>query len=152
MEIELSEDLQHYKESLILGLTAKQFLFSALALGVGTGIVLLLYEKIGITLSCYVATPFVVPLALTGFYNYHGLTFWQFAGKMIYFSFFNRPLAVSYTHLDVYKRQEEGSRITGRHSRTWKQGEEPYRGKGGREPEQFRKRRNSPGACILLVA
>ena len=90
MEIELSEDLQHYKESLVLGLTAKQFLFSALALGVGTGIVLLLYEKIGITLSCYVATPFVVPLALTGFYNYHGLTFWQFAGKMIYFSFFNQ--------------------------------------------------------------
>ena len=87
MEIELSEDLQHYKESLVLGLTAKQFLFSALALGVGTGIVLLLYEKIGITLSCYVATPFVVPLALTGFYNYHGLTFWQFAGKMIYFLF-----------------------------------------------------------------
>ena len=41
MEIELSEDLQHYKESLVLGLTAKQFLFSALALGVGTGIVLL---------------------------------------------------------------------------------------------------------------
>ena len=36
MEIELSEDLQHYKESLVLGLTAKQFLFSALALGVGT--------------------------------------------------------------------------------------------------------------------
>lgn len=94
MEIELSEDLQHYKESLVLGLTAKQFLFSALALGVGTGIVLLLYEKIGITLSCYVATPFVVPLALTGFYNYHGLTFWQFAGKMIYFSFFNPPFGV----------------------------------------------------------
>ena len=97
MEIELSEDLQHYKESLVLGLTAKQFLFSALALGVGTGIVLLLYEKIGITLSCYVATPFVVPLALTGFYNYHGLTFWQFAGKMIYFSFFNRPLVYGST-------------------------------------------------------
>lgn len=68
-----------------------------LALGVGTGIVLLLYERIGITLSCYVATPFVVPLALTGFYNYHGLTFWQFARKMHYFSFFNRPLVYSST-------------------------------------------------------
>lgn len=97
MEIELSEDLQHYKESLVLGLTAKQFIFSVLALGVGTGIVLLLYERIGITLSCYVATPFVVPLALTGFYNYHGLTFWQFARKMLYFSFFNRPLVYSST-------------------------------------------------------
>ncbi|MFR8695621.1 MAG: hypothetical protein ACLVFM_10430 [Blautia faecis] len=41
-------------------------------MGVGTGIVLLLYEKIGITLSCYVATPFVVPLALTGFITIMG--------------------------------------------------------------------------------
>lgn len=92
MEIELSEDLQHYKESFVLGLTVKQTFFSILALGTGTAIVLLLYTKIGVTLSCYVATPFVVPLALTGFYNYHGLTFWQFARKMIYFAFFNRPL------------------------------------------------------------
>ena len=79
MDIELSEDLQYYKESFILGLTVKQAIFSILALGTGTAIVLLLYNKIGITLSCYVATPFVVPLALTGFYNYHGLSFWQFA-------------------------------------------------------------------------
>ena len=92
MEIELSEDLQHYKESFFLGLTVKQTFFSILALGTGTAIVLLLYNRIGVTLSCYVATPFVVPLALAGFYNYHGLTFWQFAGKMIYFAFFNRPL------------------------------------------------------------
>lgn len=92
MEIELSEDLRHYKESVALGLTAKQLIFSVLALGVGTAIVLLLYTKIGMTLSCYLATPFVVPLVLTGFYNYHGLTFWQFAKKMVHFSFFNRPL------------------------------------------------------------
>lgn len=92
MEIELSEDLQHYKESFLLGLTVKQTFFSILALGTGTAIVLLLYQRIGVTLSCYVATPFVVPLALTGFYHYHGLTFWQFAGKMVHFAFFNRPL------------------------------------------------------------
>lgn len=92
MEIELSEDLQHYKESFILGLTVKQAFFSILALGTGTAVVLLLYNRIGITLSCYVATPFVVPLALTGFYHYHGLTFWQFTGKMVHFAFFNRPL------------------------------------------------------------
>ena len=98
MEIELSEDLQHYKESLVLGLTDKTVFVFGTGIGAqGTGIVLLLYEKIGITLSCYVATPFVVPLALTGFYNYHGLTFWQFAGKMIYFSFFNRPLVYGST-------------------------------------------------------
>ena len=85
-------------ESLVLGLTAKQFLFSALALGVGTWDCPALYEKIRdyFELLCG-PTPFVVPLALTGFYNYHGLTFWQFAGKMIYFSFFNRPLVYGST-------------------------------------------------------
>lgn len=92
MDIELSEDLRHYKESVALGLTAKQLIFSVLALGIGTAIVLSLYDKIGMTVSCYLATPFVVPLALTGFYDYHGLTFWQFAKKMVHFSFFNRPL------------------------------------------------------------
>lgn len=46
MDIELSEDLRHYKESLVLGLTVKQLLFSMLALGTGTGIVLLLYDRI----------------------------------------------------------------------------------------------------------
>ncbi|MEY8483183.1 PrgI family protein [Lachnospiraceae bacterium 48-21] len=92
MDIELSEDLQHYKESFVLGLTVKQAFFSMLALGAGAAVVLLLYEKIGITLSCYVATPFVVPLALTGFYNYHGLSFWQFMSKLLYYTLFNRPL------------------------------------------------------------
>ena len=48
MEIELSEDLQHYKESLVLGLTAKQFLFSALALGVGTGLSCFCMKKSGL--------------------------------------------------------------------------------------------------------
>ena len=77
MDIEISRDLQHYKESFVMGLTAKQFIFSALSLGAGAGVVLGLYNKIGMTLSCYLATPIVVPIALTGFYNHNGLSFWQ---------------------------------------------------------------------------
>lgn len=105
MDIELSEDLQNYKASFVLGLTIKQAFYSLLALGTGTAIVLLLYNKIGVTLSCYVATPFVVPLALTGFYNYHGLTFWQFASRMVRYSFFNRPLVYSSTESVIELRQ-----------------------------------------------
>lgn len=92
MEIELSEDLQHYKETIALGLTARQLLFSILSVGVGALIVLLLHKRVGMTLSCYIATPVVAPLALAGFYSYHGLSFGQFLRKMIYFTFFNRPL------------------------------------------------------------
>ena len=91
MDIEISRDLQHYKESFVMGLTAKQFIFSALSLGAGAGVVLGLYNKIGMTLSCYLATPIVVPIALTGFYNHNGLSFWQTVRKMIKMSFFNKP-------------------------------------------------------------
>ena len=68
MDIEISRDLQHYKESLVMGLTVKQFIFSALSLGVGAGIVLGTYNKIGMTLSCYLATPIVVPISISHVY------------------------------------------------------------------------------------
>jgi len=97
MEIELSESLEHYKETIALGLTAKQFLFSVLSVGTGALIILLLYKQVGLTVSCYIATPVVIPLAMGGFYNYHGLTFWQFLHKMIHFTFFNRPLIYAST-------------------------------------------------------
>lgn len=88
MDIEISRDLQHYKESFLMGLTVKQFTFSVLSLGAGAGIVLGLYDKIGMTLACYLATPVVVPIALTGFYNHNGLSFWQTVGRMVLDVFF----------------------------------------------------------------
>ena len=58
-----------------MGLTAKQLVYSILALGSGCLIVFLLYEKIGLTFSCYVAVPVVAPIALCGFYSYNGMGF-----------------------------------------------------------------------------
>lgn len=58
-----------------MGLTAKQLIYSVLALGSGCLIVFLLYEKIGLTFSCYVAVPIVAPIALCGFYSYNGIGF-----------------------------------------------------------------------------
>ena len=58
-----------------MGLTAKQLIYSVLALGSGCLIVFLLYEKIGLTFSCYVAVPIVAPIALCGFYSYNGMGF-----------------------------------------------------------------------------
>ena len=58
-----------------MGLTAKQLIYSVLALGSGCLIVFLLYEKIGLTFSCYVAVPIVAPIALSGFYSYNGMGF-----------------------------------------------------------------------------
>ena len=67
--IEINKDIETYQESVAMGLTAKQLVYSILALGSGCLIVFLLYEKIGLTFSCYVAVPVVAPIALCGFYS-----------------------------------------------------------------------------------
>ena len=92
MNIEINKDIDKYKESVILGLTARQLLFSVLSVAVGGGIVLLIYPYVGLTVSAYIVIPVVAPIALNGFYSYNGMTFMQMMGKKIHFAFHNRTL------------------------------------------------------------
>ena len=75
MVIEINKDIENYKETVCLGLTAKQLIFSIVSLGAGAGIILGLYQKIGIMASCYIATPIIAPIALCGFYSFNGMDF-----------------------------------------------------------------------------
>ena len=75
MVIEVNKNIDNYKESVVLGLTARQLIFSIISLIVGGGIVLLTYPYVGLTTSAYIAIPVVAPIALTGFYSYNGMTF-----------------------------------------------------------------------------
>ncbi len=75
-----------------MGLSAKQLLYSVLALGSGCAIVFLLYEKIGLTFSCYVAVPVVAPIALCGFYSYNGMGFREVFTRYMRSIFRNKAL------------------------------------------------------------
>ena len=75
MVIEINKDIDRYQETVALGLTAKQLIFSAASVVVGGGLVLLLYKYIGLTGAAYVAIPCVAPIALGGFYSYNGMSF-----------------------------------------------------------------------------
>ena len=75
-----------------MGLTAKQLVYSVLALGSGCLIVFLLYEKIGLTFSCYVAVPIVAPIALCGFYSYNGMGFVEVFTRYMKSIFRNKAL------------------------------------------------------------
>ena len=90
MVIEINKDIDRYQESVAMGLTAKQLLFSAASVVVGGGLVLLLYKYIGLTGAAYVAIPCVAPIALGGFYSYNGMSFYEYMGKKLYFMFANR--------------------------------------------------------------
>lgn len=92
MQIEINEDIDKFQESVMLGLTAKQLVFSIMSVAVGGSIVLLTYRYIGLTGSAYVAIPAVAPIALTGFYSYHGMGFMEVMKKRLKFAFANRAL------------------------------------------------------------
>lgn len=49
MVIEINKDIDKYQESVVMGLTAKQLVFSIASVVVGAGIVLLTYKYIGLT-------------------------------------------------------------------------------------------------------
>ena len=75
-----------------MGLSAKQLVYSVIALGSGCSIVFLLYEKIGLTFSCYVAVPIVAPIALCGFYSYNGMGFREVFTRYMKSIFRNKAL------------------------------------------------------------
>ena len=92
MVIEVNKDIDRYKETVVMGLTARQLVFSIASVVVGGGIVLLLYRYVGLTVSAYIAIPAVAPIALSGFYSYNGMTFIQMMRKKLHFAFKNKPL------------------------------------------------------------
>jgi len=93
MVIEINKDIEKYKETIALGLTARQMIYSVISLALGGGIVYLLYPYIGLTCSAYVAIPVVTPIALTGFYSYNGMTFMEMMKLRFHFLLCNLALA-----------------------------------------------------------
>ena len=75
MNISINKDIEKYQESVVMGLTARQLIFSIASIACGGAIVLLTYRHVGLTGSAYIAIPVVAPLALNGFYSYQGMSF-----------------------------------------------------------------------------
>lgn len=115
MIIEINKDIDRYKETVIMGLTARQLIFSVLSVIVGGSIVLFLYPLIGMTPSVYVAIPAVAPIALGGFYSYNGMNFYEYMGRKIRMVFANRPLSYRSTEgeeaiKEIYMEEEAGKK------------------------------------------
>lgn len=107
MVIEINKNIDNYKESVVLGLSARQLVYSVLSVVAGGGIVLLLYRHVGLTVSTYIAIPVVAPIAMTGFYSYHGMTFVEMMKLKLHFAFANRTYTYVSTEGEDAVRQEE---------------------------------------------
>ena len=117
MVIEINKDIERYKESVVMGLTAKQLVYSVASVIAGGGIVLLLYPYIGMTPSVYVAIPVVAPIALGGFYTYNGMSFYEVMGRKLRLLLANRPLTYVSTEsereIQEYRAKEQTERKKG---------------------------------------
>ena len=93
MVIEINKDIDRYQESVAMGLTARQLVFSMASVAVGGGLVFLLYPFIGLTGAAYVTIPIVAPIALGGFYSYNGMSFYEVMERKFHYMFGNKALA-----------------------------------------------------------
>ena len=97
MQIEVNRDIDKFKESVVLGLTARQLLYSVLSVALGGAVVFLVYPYVGLTTSAYIAVPVVAPIALTGFYSHNGMTFVEMMKLKLHFMFANKELTYQST-------------------------------------------------------
>ena len=121
MVIEISRDIDRYKETVAMGLTAKQLVFSAASVTIGGGLVLGLQFFIGMTLAVYIAIPVAAPIALGGFYSYNGMGFYEYMGRKLKMMFANRTLLYSSTEGGEAIREMQAEKMAGKKKQTKKE-------------------------------
>lgn len=83
MEIKIPKEVRQHKETIFFGLSARQFLCAALAVGVTVGSYFLLKTIMGGEPASWVCVLAAAPFAFAGFFSYNGMTFEQFAWAFI---------------------------------------------------------------------
>jgi hypothetical protein len=78
MEIKINRDIRNYTESMFFGLSARQFIFSALAVGIAVALYFLLKPMLGMETVSWLCILGAAPFAAMGFFTYHGMTAEQF--------------------------------------------------------------------------
>lgn len=153
MVIEINKDIDRYKESVAMGLTAKQLAFSVASVAVGGTMVFLLYPYIGLTGAAYVAIPCVAPIALGGFYSFNGMGFYEYMWRKFYFLLNNKALTYVSTEGDLAieeYRQETAS--VGKHGKQEKNFDAATEPKASEFEKAKRKMKLVLIAIIALVA
>lgn len=78
MEIKMNKEIQEYQETIYFGLTARQFIFSVLALIVTIGIYMGTKKMLGAETAGWVCILGAAPFAGCGFFKYHEMNLEQF--------------------------------------------------------------------------
>jgi hypothetical protein len=74
MEVKINKEIRGYSEVMFFGLTLRQTVFSALAVGVAVLLYFLLRERFRLETVSWVCVLGASPFAALGFVSYHGMT------------------------------------------------------------------------------
>lgn len=73
MEIKINREIRDYHESMFMGLSLRQTVFSVLAIAVAVGLYFWLNPILGTEMVSWVCILGAVPFAVLGFVTYHGM-------------------------------------------------------------------------------
>lgn len=74
MEVKINRDIRDYTESMYFGLSARQFIFSVLAVVIAVGLYFLLKPVLGMETVSWLCILGAAPFAAMGFVTYNGMT------------------------------------------------------------------------------
>ena len=73
MEVKINKEVRDYTESIFLGLSLRQFVFSLLACVIAVGIYLTTIESLGSEITSWLCVLGTLPFALLGFITYQSM-------------------------------------------------------------------------------
>ena len=83
MEIKIPKEVRLHKETVLFGLTLRQLLCSALAVGAAVAVYLALGPVLGKETASWVCILSAAPFAVAGFFQYNGLTLGRFLWALL---------------------------------------------------------------------
>lgn len=78
MEIKIPKEIRQHRETIFFGLSLRQFLCAALAVGIAVMVYLLLSPALGKETASWLCLLAAAPVAVAGFFSYNGLTLERF--------------------------------------------------------------------------
>ena len=78
MEIKIPKEVRAHKETIFFGLSARQFICAVLAVAVAVGVYFLIKHVVGPETASWACIVAAAPVAVTGFFQYNGMTLEQF--------------------------------------------------------------------------
>ena len=83
MEVKINKDIRGFTESVFFGLSVRQLIFSALAVGVAVLLYFTLIDRLGTETVSWICVLGAVPFGAMGFVKYNGMSAEQLFGAFI---------------------------------------------------------------------